>query len=441
MKNKRSALRSSPHLRRIRSAVRRQGDSAVQLAERVGDLAELAMREFQSAEAVERFLAERGFSVSRPWDDIPTAFHAAAGAGKPTIAILAEYDALPDCGPRPGRTGHGCGHNLLGAASALAGVAAAETLARAGKAGRVIVFGTPAEEALAGKELMATRGAFKGLDAVLGWHPNNMTRSNGAGGSAMDSIRFTFRGRTAHAAAYPHKGRSALDAAVLTDVAVNYLREHIQPNARIHCVIPHGGKLPNVVPDRAEIWYFVRGRDRRQVDDLRRRVTLCARGAATATETRYRAEVIASITERVPNEPLAEMLDAMLHRFGPPEFTAADLRAARRVWSAAKYDETISPILREPYPGSSDEDNVSWLAPLGRIDVACVPKGTVAHHRRFAELVRTSGAHRGMLRAAEILAAAVVELVLNPPLLQKAKAEFRRNMRGRKYDLPARTAQ
>lgn len=253
----------------------------------------------------------------------------------------------------------------------------------------------------------------------------------------MDSVRFTFRGKTAHAAARPHKGRSALDAVMLMEVAVNFMREHIEDNARIHCVVTDGGKAPNVVPDRAALWYYIRGRSREQVDDLRRRVHLCARGAAMATETRCRMRIQDCAPERVPNEPMALLLDDLLHRFGPPEFTSAETRATREIIPTASYATEVKPILRKPSAASSDEDNVSWFAPLGRVNMACVPVGAVPHHRTFARLVRTDGARRGMLRAAEVLAAAAVELAVNDKLRDEAKADFRKNMKGRTYDLPA----
>jgi len=436
MKSKKPDLKSSRYLGRIRGNVRRLSAGAIAVAERIAELAEPPMAEVESAAVLERFLAANGFKVSRPWPDIPTAFRASAGASRPRIALLAEYDALPDCGRRPGQWGHGCGHNLLGTAAAVAGIAAADTLARAGKAGRITVIGTPAEEALSGKVFLAERGAFRGLDAVLAWHPDVKTQVNLAGGAAMDSVSFKFFGRTAHAAGAPQSGRSALDAALLMDVAVNYLREHVTENVRIHSVIPDGGKAPNVVPDRAEIWYYLRGRDREQVDELRRRVIRCARGAATATETRFRTIVYNSVTERIPNPTLADMLDVILHRVGPPKFTSADARAAGRISRGKKYSTRIAPIVTEPGRASSDEDNVSWFAPLGRISVACVPEGTIVHHRQYAAMVRTSGAHKGMLRAAEALAAGAVELALNKPMLAGAKDEFKKRRRHKRYNLP-----
>ncbi len=436
MARKKLQLASSVQLRRIRSRLSAHAEQAVAAAEAIAELAEPPLREFRSARILADWLAQAGFTVAWPWKDMPTAFRASAGGGRPVIAILAEYDALPDCGPRPGQWGHGCGHNLLGAGAALAGTLAAEALARLRRPGRIVVFGCPAEEALSGKVFLAARRAFVGLDVALAWHPDTATRSDLAGGSSMDSLRFQFRGRTAHAAGGPHAGRSALDGAMLTDVAVNFLREHVEENTRMHCVITEGGKAPNVVPDRAEIWYYLRGRDRKQVDQLRRRVQLCARAAAMATGTRQRMVVLTSITERMENHTMAELMDAVLRRCGPPKFTPADARAAARVLKGKKYARKIEPTRTNQGRGSSDEDNVSWFAPLGRISVACVPEGTTGHHRDYAAMVRTPGAHRGMLKAAEVLAAAAVELALNRRLLNKARAELRKARRGKPYRLP-----
>jgi aminobenzoyl-glutamate utilization protein B len=390
---------------------------------------------------LEQLLAANGFRVTRPWAKLPTAFKAVAGSGKPVIAFLAEYDALPDCGPRPGQWGHGCGHNLLGVGSALAGIAAAKVLRQSGRPGKVVVFGTPAEESLGGKVYMAGHGGFGGLDIVLAWHPATETRADVAGGAAMDSLLFQFHGRTSHAAGAPHEGRSALDAALLTDVMINFLREHVPENTRMHCVITSGGKAPNVVPDFAEIWYYIRGKDRKQVDDLRRRVVLCVKAAALASQTKWRMIVQTCNTERIGIQVLGELLDAILRKLGPVAFSPAEVRGVSKIVPKKKYVSMIEPIQVIQTRGSSDEDNVSWFAPLGRLSVACVPKGTIGHNRQFAAASRTSGAYRGMRHAATAMAAAAVELAINPALLRKAQQEFRQKRKGRKYDLPLKPDQ
>ena len=206
-------------------------------------------------------------------------------------------------------------------------------------------------------------------------------------------------------------------------------------------MIPAGGSAPNVVPDNADIWYYVRGRDRKQVDELIDRVIRCAKGAAMATQTRVRTLFHDSVTERIPNKTLAGMMDSVLRRCGPPKFTSSEAKAAAKILPGKKYKTGIEHISTEQGKGSSDEDNVSWFAPLGRICVACVPKDTIGHHRQYAEMIRAPGAHRGMLKAAEYLAAGVVELVLNRPLLTRATKEYKKMMKGKRYKLPRRTAE
>ncbi|MFW6159118.1 MAG: amidohydrolase, partial [Planctomycetota bacterium] len=243
----------------VKKAVRPERRKAKALAGRIWELAEPAFKEHESARLLADYLADRGFDVSFPFESVPTALKAVKGTGRPVVGMLGEYDALPDCGEEPGTWGHACGHNLLGVGAAVGAVAAAKLLDETDTRGRVVYWGCPAEEALAGKAYMAREGAFRRMDACLCWHPSGGTRVKAAGGSALDSLLFEFHGKTAHGA-YAHGGRSALDAAILMDVAVNYLREHVPENVRIHCVIRDGGNAPNVVPEYARIWYYVRAR-------------------------------------------------------------------------------------------------------------------------------------------------------------------------------------
>jgi len=420
--------------RLVERAVRAEARAAEKLLKQVHDLAEPAFRETESARAIAGYLESRGFRVEFPWRRLPTAFRAERGAGRPAIGILGEYDALPDCGAKPGQWGHGCGHDLLGVGAAVGAVAAAQVLARRGaRAGRVVYYGCPAEERLAGKGYMARDGAFRDLDACLAWHPSGKTRANNVGGSALDSLVFDFRGRTAHGAS-AHSGRSALDAVMLTDVAANYLREHVPENVRIHMVVRGGGDAPNVVPAAARAWYFVRGKDREQVDEVRERLLACARGAAMATGTSFRWRRIAAIYERLPSDALTAGLGANLELFGAPRATAADVRRARRLGLR----EGFSVGVQEPSPqqgrGSTDEDTVSWLCPLARFDLACVAKGTTGHHRQLAAQTTLPFAVRGMLGAAKVFAGCAVDLVSDRKLLGKARAEFRRRTRKFRFD-------
>jgi len=256
-----------------------------------------------------------------------------------------------------------------------------------------------------------------------------------AGGSALDSLVFEFHGQTSHAGAAPEKGRSALDAAVLMDVAVNYLREHVPENVRIHCVIRDGGSAPNVVPEHAKIWYYVRAKDRAQVDDVTRRLVRCARGAAMATETRVRYRKITAMYSRLRNETLAELVRDNLLLMGAPRATGADAKRIRKFVEKPTFATSVKKeIGEEPGRASSDEDSVSWLAPLGGFAVACVAQGTRGHHRDYTRQSNLPFAHRGMMRAAEVFAATAWDLFTDARRLRKIRAEFKKGTKGFRYD-------
>jgi aminobenzoyl-glutamate utilization protein B len=281
---------------------------------------------------------------------------------------------------------------------------------------------------------MARDGAFRGMDACLCWHPSSETRTNAAGGSALDSLVFEFYGVTAHGA-YPDKGRSALDAAVLTDVSVNYLREHVPDNIRIHSVIPAGGNAPNVVPEYARIWYYVRGKDRAQVDEISRRVVRCAKGAATATETRMKGTTTTGVYERLRNAAMAELVQRNLELMGAPRPTAADRKRVAKLGKKPVFARGVkSSISDVPGKGSSDEDNVSWLSPLGCFTVACVSQKVKGHNRELTAQTNLPFAHRGVVRAAEVLAGAAWDLLTNARALRTIRTEFRKKTRGFRYD-------
>ncbi len=418
----------------VNRAVRAQARAAEKLLKQVHEFAEPAFRETRSAAAIAAYLAERGFTVTFPWKKIPTAFRAVRGRGRPAIGILGEYDALPNCGKEEGTWGHGCGHDLLGVASAVGAVAAAEVLSRRrGKGGQVVYYGCPAEETLAGKGYMARDGAFRDVDACLCWHPGGKNRVRATGGSALDSLVFEFFGSTAHGAS-AHKGRSALDGVMLTDVAANYLREHIPENARLHMVVREGGDAPNVVPAYAKAWYYVRGKDRDEVDEIRERLIKCARGAATATDTRLKWQRIAACYHRCENEAMERIVAENLALFGGARATPADRRRAKRLGLKGEFASGISEEREKQGRGSTDEDNVSWLTPLGGFAIACVSEGTTGHHRDYAAQTALPFAIRGMLQAAKVFAGCAVDLATDRRRLGAAKREFRKRTRGFRYD-------
>ncbi len=419
---------------RIVDDCRRLRKAADQLALEIGDYAELSLREERSAARCREVLLQQGFRLERRFAQMPTAFVAAWGRGRPVIGLLAEYDALPDCGPRGKGPGHGCGHNLLGAGSVFAAIAAARALERERRRGTVRLFGCPAEETLVGKVYMARDGAFEGLDACLAWHPGAANQAHNGSGSAMDTFSFEFFGKTAHAAGDPHNGRSALDAVEIMNVAINFLREHMPLSNRLHYIISDGGKAPNVVPAYARSWYFIRGQNRKEVEALRKRVIKCARGAALATETRLKHHILTGCYDRLANDALASALQANLKAVGPPRFTKADRDYAKSLGLTGELDAKIGEISTARGAGSSEEANVSWLAPLTVLNTACCAKGTPGHHYLLTAQSTHSIGLRGLHVAIPVLALTAYDLFTRPKLLATVKREFRRRTKDFTYD-------
>lgn len=418
-----------------------EAEPAKTMAKAIHHLAEPPFHETRSAQVLADYLAERGFRVTFPFTNIPTAFRAVWGRGKPVVGLLGEYDALPNCGEKEGTWGHGCGHDLLGTAAAVGAALAKAALQKTGQRGQVVFYGCPAEETLAGKVYMARDGAFRDLDFVLAWHPGAKTAANNVGGSALDSLVYEFFGRTAHGAS-AHHGRSALDAVMLMDVAANYLREHVEENVRIHMVVRDGGDAPNVVPAYAKAWYYVRGKDRKQVDAVRQRLDQCAKGAALATDTRVRKKRLTAIYSRLPNDCMAANVLRNLQLFGAPKATVSDERIARKHRVKPEFPQGVSEGFGTQGRGSTDEDSVSWLVPMGRFTMASQPKNVPGHHRLRTLVGQAPFAHACVLQAAKVLAGCAVDLLTDAAYRRKASAEFRRRTRGFTYDplIPKRQA-
>jgi len=419
----------------IRKLVKKEEKAAHEMASRIWELAEPPLKERESSKTIARYLAGNGFRVTWPFKMMPTAFMAERGSGKPVIGLLGEYDALPDCGEKASTYGHGCGHNLLGVASAVGAVAAGNFIEKKKIPGKVVYWGCPAEETLVGKAYMARDGGFRGMDACLCWHPSSVNSIRSSGGSALDSVMFEFRGKTSHAAASPESGRSALDAAIIMDVSVNYLREHVPEDVRIHSVICDGGKAPNVVPEYSRIWYYVRSKNRDQVDNVSRRILLCAKGAAAATETEVKVTRLTAIYNRLRNQAMAQVVLDNFQLFGPPAAGPADRERARALGKKGNFADKINTDLDgKQGRASTDDDTVSWLAPLGGCSVACVCNGTVGHNREYAMQVKLPFAYRGMMRASEILAGSAIDLLSDRKILDKAVGEFVAATKGFRFD-------
>jgi len=378
---------------RAAAAVDAAAPRLIELSDYIHDHPELGHREVLAQAALCRALRELGFTVAEGVADLPTSFRADLRGGRdgPAVAFLAEYDALPDIG-------HGCGHNLIGAAAVGAGAAMAAVLPDL--AGAAVVLGTPAEEVPpAAKGLMMERGAFAGVDVALIMHGGDRT-TTGAGSLAVEALDFEFSGRTAHASKYPELGISALDAACLTMHAIEILREHVRSDVRIHGIVTDGGRAPNIVPERAALRYYVRALDSAYLDEVVARVKYCARGGALATG----AGVDVKTAQRIENKLLLPTLDALL------------LKNA----AAAGAPQVMTP---EAALGSTDFGNVTQRLPGSTLKMAIVPENTPSHTREWAAAAKSDAGHRAVLCAAKALAWTAIDLLTRPDLLPKVKDE------------------
>ncbi|MHC4678141.1 MAG: amidohydrolase, partial [Planctomycetota bacterium] len=359
-----------------------------EMATKLWDYAELPLHERRSADLLIGKLEQAGFGIETNVAGMPTAFVATYGKGAPVVGILAEYDALPGVGnePVPERkpradgvtSGHGCGHNIFGAASVGGAIALKQLMEKENLKGTLKLFGTPAEETIIGKVYMAKAGIFDGLDAVIEWHPGDDNEVRNQTGRAMNSFEVEFFGQAAHGAADPWNGRSALDAVELMNYGVNMMREHIKPTVRIHYVIPDAGDAPNVVPEYTKVWYYVRDINRDEVDKLYARILKIAEGAALATETTHKAHLMTAVHEYLLNRPMQEALQKNLELVGAPAFTDEEQEFARslqRVLNKEEkgFNDKIKPLPDKPGEvkgGSTDVAEVSWIVPTAGFNVA-----------------------------------------------------------------------
>lgn len=422
------------------------------IADAIFGHAELALAEQKSAELLAKELQREGFSVERGVAGMGTAFIASAGSGAPVIGILAEYDALPGLSQRPGvprkeptlagAPGHGCGHNLLGTAAVAAAVAANQARRAQGLPGTIKVFGTPAEEQIIGKTFMVRDGLFRDTDVVLAWHPEETTYVYSRPRLAVTVVDVEFFGKTAHAAASPWLGRSALSALELFDHAIALMREHILPTARLHRVIKAGGVAANVIPDYTKVQYFVRDETGARVSSMLDRVRHAAEGAAMATETKTQLHVRAATREPIYNETLSLLLQRELDRVGAPAWETADLALARDIQRELGLPALGLATQVLPYgPGhgataSSDVGETSAVVPLAELAVATRPLGTPAHHWAQTATAGHGLGQRGMLVAAQTLYGACLALLGTPELVQKAKREFQNATGQQPYKSP-----
>ncbi|MDX1630773.1 MAG: amidohydrolase [Thermoanaerobaculia bacterium] len=418
------------------------------------DYAETALKEERSAELLVEFLRSEGFEVEKGVAGMPTAFVASFGSGSPVIGILAEYDALPGVGnaavPRRQarkdgvRSGQGCGHNLFGAGSVAAAVALKRTMDERDLPGTVRLYGTPAEETVVGKVYMAREGLFDDLEAALEWHPSTDTEVRNQPGRAMNNFTVEFRGQAAHGSHDPWNGRSALDAVELMNHGVNMMREHVKPTSRIHYVIPAGGEAPNVVPEYAKVWYYVRDVDRPTVERNYAWVLDIAEGAALATRTDHEVTLVTGVHEYLLNRPLQEALQRNLERIGAPDFTEEEQEFARELQRFLEveetgYDEEVQPLAQAVEPvegGSTDVAEVSYITPTAGFSVTTAAAGIPWHSWATTACHGTDAGVKGAVVAAKVLAATGVDLLSDPTLVDEAREFFEEATGGEPYESP-----
>ena len=430
---------------------------------------EIAYHEFKSSKLQADFLEAEGFEITWDISGINTAFVAEWGEGKPVIGFAGEYDALMGLSqknqptPEPveeGGLGHGCGHNLLGTGCMAAVVSVKQWLEETGTAGTVRYYGCPAEEIGAAKTFMARDGVYDDLDAAFNFHPMHFNTAMKGSAVGVNDFKFRFHGISSHAGASPHLGRSALDAVELMNVGVNYLREHVQGDVRIHYTITNGGGQPNVVPAEAEVWYYIRAHQPEVLEDVTGRVKQIAEGAALMTGTTVEAIFNSAISSVLSNHTLADLQYEAMKLIGPIEFSDEEMAYAWQIYGqypegSAEANATScgadpeivagSPLIGENFPamdegfvmtGSTDVGDMSWKTPLSMLTTACWVTAASAHTWGVVAVGATSIGHKGMMHAAKIMALAAIDLYADPEHLQKAQDEFNKAVAEHPYQSP-----
>lgn len=450
----------------------------IEMSDQIWSTPELAFKEFKSSRLQAEFLEKEGFTITWDIGDLNTAFVAEWGQGKPILGFIGEYDALPGLSQKAQSSkepiekdapGHGCGHNLLGTGAVASAVAVQKWLETHDLTGTVRYYGCPAEEKGSGKVYMARDGVFDDLDAALNFHPASINKPSKGTNVGVNAIYYRFYGRTAHAGGSPHEGRSALDAVELMNVGVNYLREHVKDDVRIHYIITEGGKAPNIVPEEAEVYYFIRAAKPDYLAEVVERVRKIAEGAAMMTETTVKIKSGDGCSAVLNNHYLADLQYQAMQLAGPITFTQEEIDFAQAINEAfggtnADYIERAielykpSPEIREIFEsyrdkplmdvnlpaidenviatGSTDVGDLSQIVPVSMLRTACVPTGCPGHSWGNVAASGMSIGHKGMMHAAKIMALTAAELYSNPEHLVKIREEFDRETRGKPYISP-----
>ncbi|MCY3917522.1 MAG: amidohydrolase [Chloroflexi bacterium] len=444
------------------------------IAKDIWDHPQVALQEAYAAKLLARKLEEDGFSIRWGAGGMPTAFIAEWGEGGPTVGFLGEYDALPGLSQQlasekapieAGGAGHGCGHNLFGAACMGSVMALKAAVEQGDIKGTIRFYGCPAEETLVGKTFMARDGVFDDLDAAISWHPGDTNITWNGSSLAMNSFKVNFHGVAAHAGGSPWLGRSALDGVMLMDVGVNYMREHVPPESRIHSVVTSGGQAPNVVPAFAQVWYFVRAPQREQVEEMYQWMQDIAKGAALMSGTAHEIEFITGCYDILPNQVISDLLYDKMAAVDDMAFTEQERQFARQLqatfpagsvqngfdWMQKSTRVELDPATMDdplwegvfphsPTPprlgGSTEVADVSWITPTGQITTTCWPLGTPGHSWQTVASSGSSIGAKGMIFAAKTMALAGLDLLTKPDVLAAAKADFERALGGKSYITP-----
>ena len=420
------------------------------LSDQIWAFAETALRETRSSRLLADYAERQGFKVERGIAGMPTAFTATYGEGRPIIGILGEYDALPGLSQKvstvkepktPGAAGHGCGHNLFGAASLGAAVAIKELIEKGRLKGTIRFYGTPAEEAVGGKVYMARDGLFNDVDVCIAWHPDDETRADTQSSQAIVDFIVEFKGKSAHAAFDPWNGRSAVDGLELFTHGLNMLREHVKPTVRIHYAIQKGGDVPNVVPEYAKVWCWVRDSKRAGVEDVLARVRKVAEGAAMMAGVESQLTIQGGDYEMLVNIAGAKLIHANLVWLGPIQYTSEEQQFARAIQRATGVEEkglngAIQPVeeqRRDPEGGSTDVADVSWVVPTLHLSVTTAPEGAPWHAWPVVACGGMTIGHKGMVHAAKAMAATMIDLFEDARAREAIRAEFKEKTKGHVY--------
>jgi len=442
----------------------------IETSNKVWELAELGLVEFESSKLLMEELKKHDFKVESGVAGMPTAFVATWGEGRPVIGIMGEYDALPGLSQKKtaakqpldlGKPGHGCGHNIHGTSGMAAAIALRKTMERHRIKGTIKFFGCPAEENFSGKVFMVRDGCFDDLDAAISHHPGSMNAASLKSSLAVNSVKFHFYGKASHAGGSPDQGRSALDAVELMNVGVNFLREHVIQDARIHYVIEKGGEQPNIVPSFARSWYYVRAPERDQLQFIYDWVVDIAKGAAMMTRTELKHEFMEGLYNVTPNRTISELIANNMREIGTPEYSDKELKFAQKIAKSIPtemkteqlrkskrpgWEKLIDKLIDDEVPdpwgegevshGSTDVGDVSWQTPTVEFSTATCILGTPGHSWQFVAQSGVGLGHKSLIFAAKVMAATAIDLLTKEDLLDKANKERKQRIGAKKYRSP-----